>query len=90
MRLFTGIKLARTRAEAMHLASEMERGGMAQVVYRHDTKMGEAMKKAKEWCLDKGIESPECRISHYIDPYTKIVSGHREVGIKRAVFVECA
>ncbi|XP_065210788.1 probable malonyl-CoA-acyl carrier protein transacylase, mitochondrial isoform X2 [Planococcus citri] len=72
------IKLVRARAEAMQLASEMAPGGMATVMYRHDTKLNEALKKAKEWCLDKGIEHPECSIANYLNPDMKVVAGHLE------------
>lgn len=63
----------------MQLAAEMAPGGMATVLYSHDTKLNQALVKAKEWCLDKGIDEPECRIANYLDPNMKVVAGHLEV-----------
>ncbi|XP_050422255.1 probable malonyl-CoA-acyl carrier protein transacylase, mitochondrial [Adelges cooleyi] len=72
------IKLVKVRAEAMHYASEIEPGGMATVFLRPDSKLNYAMKKAREWCQDRGIEKPVCRISNYLNPDSKVVAGHLE------------
>lgn len=69
----------RARAEAMQLASQLSPGGMATVTYNHETKLKTALQKAREWCLDKGIEQPECRVANYLDPNMKVIAGHIEV-----------
>ncbi|XP_025195608.1 probable malonyl-CoA-acyl carrier protein transacylase, mitochondrial [Melanaphis sacchari] len=72
------VSLVKVRAEAMHYASEIEPGGMANIYIRPDSKLNYAMKKAKDWCLDKGIEKPICSISNYLNPDCKVVAGHLE------------
>lgn len=66
------------RAEAMQLASETFSGGMATVLYGPDSELGLACKRAQEWCLDKGIEDPECKIVNYLYPHCKVVAGNIE------------
>lgn len=75
------IKLVRARAEAMQLASEMAPGGMATVIYSADSKLQQAIVKAKEWCLERGINEPECRIATYLHPNMKVIAGHIEVSL---------
>lgn len=72
------IKLVQIRAEAMQLASEEHPGGMATVFYGPDSKLGEACEKAKLWCIDKGIENPECQVANYLYPHCKVVAGSLE------------
>ncbi|XP_026821970.1 probable malonyl-CoA-acyl carrier protein transacylase, mitochondrial [Rhopalosiphum maidis] len=72
------VNLVKVRAEAMHYASEIEPGGMANIHIRPDSKLKYAMKMAKDWCLDKGIENPICSISNYLNPDCKVVAGHLE------------
>ncbi|KAF5288262.1 hypothetical protein FQA39_LY04030 [Lamprigera yunnana] len=72
------LQLVKVRGEAMHLASEVNEGGMAIVLYRPDTNLNSAMAKAKEWALEKGVEQPICEIAIYAYPHCKIVSGSIE------------
>ncbi|CAI6349400.1 unnamed protein product [Macrosiphum euphorbiae] len=72
------VSLVKIRAEAMHYASEIEPGGMANIYIRPDSKLNYAMKMARDWCLDKGIEKPVCSISNYLNPDCKVVAGHLE------------
>lgn len=69
----------KVRAEAMHYSSEIEPGGMAYIYIRPDSKLNDALKMAKEWCVDKGIEKPVCAISNYLNPDCKVIAGHLEV-----------
>lgn len=62
----------------MQQASEAIEGAMATVLYGPDSQLGEACKKAEEWCLDKGIENPECKIVNYLYPHCKVVAGNSE------------
>lgn len=73
-----GIKLIQVRAEAMQIASEKTPSGMATVFYGPDSSLGVACEKAKEWCLERGIESPECKIANYLFPHCKVVAGNIE------------
>lgn len=72
------VKLVQIRAELMQAASDMVPGGMATVLYGPDSELGTACSKAKEWCLDRGVENPECRIANYLYPHCKVVAGNRE------------
>lgn len=69
----------KVRAEAMQLASDMAESGMAIVSYGPESELNYACLKAKEWCLNRGIEDPECRIAIYIGPHVKVVAGNLEV-----------
>lgn len=66
------------RGEAMQYASDECSGGMATVLYGPDSELGTACKRAQEWCLDKGIENPECKIVNYLYPHCKVVAGNTE------------
>lgn len=63
----------------MHYASEIEPGGMANIYLKPNSKLNYAMKMARDWCLDKGIETPVCAISNYLNPDCKVVAGHLDV-----------
>lgn len=63
----------------MQLASEAYEGAMVTVMYGPDSKLNYACLKAKEWCLEKGVENPECRIASYMFPHCKVVAGNIEV-----------
>lgn len=73
-----GIRLIQVRAEAMQMASEATPSGMATVFYGPDSQLGKACERAVEWCLDKGVEEPECRIANYLYPHCKVVAGNIE------------
>lgn len=73
-----GIKLIQVRAEAMQIASEKTPSGMATVFYGPDSDLNKACEKAKEWCLDRGVEDPECKIANYLYPHCKVVAGNLE------------
>lgn len=62
----------------MQLASDTFSGGMATVLYGPDSELGLACKRAKEWCLSKGVENPECQIANYLYPHCKVVAGSTE------------
>lgn len=63
----------------MQISSEQNKGGMATVLYRPDSKLNQAMVKAKEWALNKGDPNPECCIANYLYPHCKVVAGSEEV-----------
>lgn len=73
-----GIRLIQVRAEAMQIASERIPSGMATVMYGPDSMLGKACEKAIEWCLERGIEDPECKIANYLYPHCKVVAGNIE------------
>lgn len=72
------IRLVKVRAEAMQLASEIVPSGMMTVFYGPDSKLNYACLQAREWCLQRGIENPECCVANYLYPQCKVVAGHLE------------
>lgn len=77
-KIFLALRLVQIRAEAMQLACDSIAGGMATVLYGPDTELGLACKRAIEWCLDKGIENPQCSVAKYLYPHCKIIAGNVE------------
>ncbi|CAG9855930.1 unnamed protein product [Phyllotreta striolata] len=69
------LQLVRIRGEAMQIASEAYKGGMATVWYAPDSNLNTACLKAKEWAVDKGDIMPECKIANYLHPSCKVISG---------------
>lgn len=51
---------------------------MAQICYGPDSKVKEACEKAKEWCIQNDVDHPVCRISSYLYPRFKYLSGSDE------------
>lgn len=82
--LWTALRLVKVRAEAMQLASEVYEGAMVRVIFGPDSKLGLACARAKEWCLQTGVENPQCKVAAYLYPHSKIVAGNKEV---RGVFL---
>ncbi|XP_065576929.1 probable malonyl-CoA-acyl carrier protein transacylase, mitochondrial isoform X2 [Artemia franciscana] len=74
----TGLKLVQIRAEAMQYASDLTPSGMMTVFFGADAKLGYALNLAKEWCIRQGIEDPECCVSNYLYPGSKIIAGNEE------------
>lgn len=62
----------------MQIASEENPSGMATVIYGPDSDLGKACIHAKEWCLERAIENPECQIANYLYPHCKVVAGSLE------------
>lgn len=64
----------------MQLASDKYKGGMATILYKSDrtSQLNLACEKAKEWCLDAGVENPECVIANHLFPQCKVISGSEE------------
>lgn len=73
-----GLKLIQVRAEAMQIASDRVKSGMATVFYGPDSTLSKACEIAKEWCLDRGVEYPVCHIANYLYPHCKVVAGNIE------------
>ncbi|XP_019533453.3 probable malonyl-CoA-acyl carrier protein transacylase, mitochondrial [Aedes albopictus] len=72
------VKLVQIRAEAMQWASEQTKSGMATVLFSPDARLGEACKDAVNWCIQRGMENPECRIANYLYPSCKVIAGNTE------------
>lgn len=72
------LKLVQVRAEAMQKASTEFPGGMATVLYGPDTELSLACKKAQQWCLERGVENPQCTVANYLYPHCKVIAGSRE------------
>lgn len=73
-----GLQLVQVRAEAMQMASEQAKGAMATVLFGPDSKLNYACLKAREFCMERGIENPECQVANYLYPHCKVVAGHEE------------
>ncbi|XP_055628698.1 probable malonyl-CoA-acyl carrier protein transacylase, mitochondrial [Toxorhynchites rutilus septentrionalis] len=72
------LKLVQIRAEAMQVACQHHKSGMATLMYGPDARIGEACKDAIDWCIQRGTESPECKISNYLYPSCKVIGGSEE------------
>lgn len=72
------LKLVQVRAEAMQAACEAAQGGMLTIMYGADAEIGIACQKATQWCLDKGVENPQCIVSNYLFPHCKVIGGSLE------------
>lgn len=73
-----GVRLVQIRAESMQKASDIFKGGMITVLYGPDSKLNYAVKAAKEWCIEKGVENPDCIVANYLYPHCKVVAGSEE------------
>ncbi|XP_012259051.2 probable malonyl-CoA-acyl carrier protein transacylase, mitochondrial [Athalia rosae] len=73
-----GIRLVRIRAAAMQDAATITPQGMMSVNYTPAANISDICTKAKNWALDTGVESPECRVSIYLHPDMKIIAGSEE------------
>lgn len=51
---------------------------MVQIQFGPDSRVVEACKKAKEWCIKNNIDQPECWISNFMYPRFKVLSGSEE------------
>lgn len=64
----------------MQNASDKYKGGMATILYKSDknSQLKLACEKAREWCLDAGVEHPDCVIANHLFPQCKVISGSEE------------
>lgn len=76
--IHAAIRLVQIRAEAIQAVDALYKSGMAQICFGPDSKVIEACKKAKEWCIQNNVDHPECRISSYLYPRFKTLSGSAE------------
>lgn len=74
----TGVRLVQIRGEAMQKACEEFDGGMATVLLQPDSQLGYALKSAKEWCVERGVDNPECVAANHLFPQCKVISGSKE------------
>lgn len=72
------VRLVQIRAEAMQMACIENKSGMATVLLNPDARIGEACKEAVNWCIQKGVEKPECKIANYLYPGCKVIAGNEE------------
>lgn len=72
------MRLVQFRAEAIQAVDTLYKSAMAQISFGADSKVIEACKKAKEWCIRNGVEHPECRIASYLYPRFKTLAGSEE------------
>lgn len=51
---------------------------MATVLLHPDSELGYALKMAKEWCVERGVDHPECVVANHLFPHCKVISGSTE------------
>lgn len=62
----------------MQMACDTFDGGMATVLIRHDSQLKEAMKTARDWCVERGVVNPTCVVAYDLFPDCKVISGSTE------------
>lgn len=72
--------MVHVRAVEMQAASDKHKGGMATILYKSDksSQLKLACEKAREWCLDAGVDNPDCVIANHLFPQCKVISGNDE------------
>ncbi|XP_066584138.1 probable malonyl-CoA-acyl carrier protein transacylase, mitochondrial [Prorops nasuta] len=73
-----GIRLVAVRAAAMQVASNQAAQGMLSLYCRPDAQLSFALKQAKEWAMNNGIERPVCQVAIYLYTQSKVIGGHDE------------
>lgn len=76
--IYLAVRLVQIRAEAIQAVDALYKSGMAQICFGADSRVIEACKKAKEWCIQNNVEHPECRIASYLYPRFKTLAGSEE------------
>lgn len=62
----------------MQMACDQYDGGMATVLLHPDSELPYALKMAKEWCIERGVDKPECIVANHLFPHCKVISGSKE------------
>lgn len=68
----------RLRAEAIKAAAEMNKGGMATIIFGPDSELIKACANAKDWCRKNGHPNADITVSQYMYPKYKVISGTDE------------
>ena len=67
----------------MQKASEHTHSGMLTVFLAHDSCLKEAIKMAKEYCIERrDIPDPVCTVANFLFPECKVIAGHEEVKLQ--------
>lgn len=78
-----GLRLIKTRAEAMQSASNEVNSGMMSVFIGRESKLSLAMEAAREWCNKyMKIDVPCIQIANHMYAECKVIAGHKEVCAK--------
>ncbi|GFN95861.1 malonyl coa-acyl carrier protein transacylase [Plakobranchus ocellatus] len=73
------VKVVKIRAEAMQKASERTSSAMLTVFLAHDSRLKDAIKMAKEFCIERrDIADPVCTVANFLFPECKVLAGHEE------------
>ncbi|XP_046491366.1 probable malonyl-CoA-acyl carrier protein transacylase, mitochondrial [Neodiprion pinetum] len=70
-----GMRLVGVRAAAMQDAANLVPQGMLSVHNTPAAKMSDICQKAKNWAMDVGDPTPECRVAIFLHPDMKILAG---------------
>lgn len=76
--IYAAIRFIQIRSEAIQAVNDLYKSGMAQICFGPDSNVMEACRMAKEWCIQNDVSHPECRISTYLYPRFKHISGSEE------------
>ena len=75
-----GLRLIKTRAEAMQSASNEVNSGMMSVFVGRETKLTLAIEAAREWCNKYiNIDVPCIQVANHMYAECKVLAGHKEV-----------
>lgn len=74
-----GLRLVKTRGEAMEYASEMAPSGMMTIFHGAGHKIGLACQAGVSYAKEeRGIENPVCQIANHLYCGAKVIAGHKE------------
>lgn len=62
----------------MQMACDEFDGGMATVLLQPDGDIEYALKIAKQWCVERGVNNPECVVANELFPQCKVIAGSKE------------
>lgn len=69
------VRLIQIRAEAMQMACDEFGGCMAVIRLRADSQFKNALKMAREWCVESGVANPTCSVAYDLFPHLKVIAG---------------
>ncbi|CAH2049784.1 unnamed protein product, partial [Iphiclides podalirius] len=69
------LRLAELRAAAMRAAAAERAGGMLTLWLRPDARLADALRRARQHALERGVAAPVCAVANYLQPGCKVVAG---------------
>lgn len=59
----------------MQTACDQFDGGMATVLMPHDSQLKTALRMARDWCVESGVENPTCSVAFDLFPNCQVIAG---------------